>query len=132
MRISTIFKKSNQNLFRSKMRSLLSIIAIVVGSFTLTLTTAIATGANNFIQNQFAILNMNNAIAVTANTSSSTFSLSPQKYSAKKITGVFGINYISPSQFEYIKSLKGLKMFILFSLLKSTILRLMETNMMYQ
>lgn len=43
---------ANRNLTRSKLRTLLTILAIFVGGFTLTLTTALNTGANEYLQRQ--------------------------------------------------------------------------------
>lgn len=45
-------KSANQNLFRNKLRSFLTILAIFIGSFTIIANTAIQTGVNAFIDNQ--------------------------------------------------------------------------------
>lgn len=51
-----ILRTANHNLFRNKVRTLLTIIAIFVGSFTIILNSAIHSGVNAFIDEQTASL----------------------------------------------------------------------------
>ncbi|HSE60889.1 MAG TPA: FtsX-like permease family protein [Candidatus Saccharimonadales bacterium] len=52
MKLLDLIATANRNLTRSKLRTLLTILAIFVGGFTLTLTTALNTGANEYLQRQ--------------------------------------------------------------------------------
>ena len=52
MKILDVFHDANANLFRNKVRSALTIIAIFVGSFAIITNTAIQTGVNAFIDEQ--------------------------------------------------------------------------------
>jgi putative ABC transport system permease protein len=52
MRFVDLIVTANRNLLRSKLRTLLTILAIFVGGWTLTLTTALNTGANEYLQRQ--------------------------------------------------------------------------------
>lgn len=52
MKLLDIIKTANQNLLRNKLRSALTILAILIGSFTIISNTAIQTGVNAFIDNQ--------------------------------------------------------------------------------
>ena len=54
MKIIDIVKDANANLWRNKIRSFLTILAIFVGSFTIILNTAINAGVNDFIDKQVA------------------------------------------------------------------------------
>ncbi len=56
MNIFEIIRTANHNLFRNKARTILTILAIFVGSFTIALNSAIHTGVNNFIDDQTASL----------------------------------------------------------------------------
>jgi len=47
-----ILKTANSNLFRSKLRTLLTLLAVFVGTFTLTLTTAAGEGVKDYIDKQ--------------------------------------------------------------------------------
>lgn len=52
MRLWDILATANRNLTRSKLRTLLTVLAIFVGGFTLTLTTALNTGATQYLDRQ--------------------------------------------------------------------------------
>ncbi len=52
MRLLVVVLTANRNLLRSKLRTIFTILAIFVGGFTLTLTTALNTGANEYLQRQ--------------------------------------------------------------------------------
>lgn len=52
MKFIDLVLTANRNLLRSKLRTVFTILAIFVGGFTLTLTTALNTGANQYLQRQ--------------------------------------------------------------------------------
>ncbi|MGH7196983.1 MAG: ABC transporter permease [Candidatus Saccharimonadales bacterium] len=52
MKFLDVILTANRNLTRSKLRTLLTILAIFVGAFTLTLTTALNTGAREYLERQ--------------------------------------------------------------------------------
>jgi putative ABC transport system permease protein len=52
MKVIDIIKSANSNLWRSKSRSLLTILAVFIGSFTIVLTAGINTGVNTYINKQ--------------------------------------------------------------------------------
>ena len=52
MKLLDLIITANRNLTRSKLRTALTILAIFVGGFTLTLTTALNTGATEYLQRQ--------------------------------------------------------------------------------
>ncbi|HEX8290087.1 MAG TPA: FtsX-like permease family protein [Pyrinomonadaceae bacterium] len=52
MKLSELIRISNRNLFRAKMRTLLTILAIFVGSFTLVLTNGLGGGLRNYVEKQ--------------------------------------------------------------------------------
>jgi putative ABC transport system permease protein len=52
MKILDIIKTANSNLLRSKLRTFLTLLAVFVGSFTLTLTTAMGEGVKDYIDKQ--------------------------------------------------------------------------------
>lgn len=52
MKLVDIVASANRNLLRSKLRTSLTILAIFVGGFTLTLTTALNTGATEYLERQ--------------------------------------------------------------------------------
>ncbi|MDR0979902.1 MAG: ABC transporter permease [Candidatus Nomurabacteria bacterium] len=54
MKIFDVFRMANANLARNKARSLLTMLAIFVGSFTIILTTGINYGVTNYVDKQVA------------------------------------------------------------------------------
>ncbi|WP_231637104.1 ABC transporter permease [Microbacterium sp. No. 7] len=55
-----------QNTFRSKLRTSLTIIAIFIGAFTLTITSAIGAGISDYIGNQLGAIGAQGVLTVTA------------------------------------------------------------------
>jgi putative ABC transport system permease protein len=52
MKLTDLLKIANRNLFRSKLRTFLTVMAIFVGAFTLTLTNGLGDGLRDYIENQ--------------------------------------------------------------------------------
>jgi putative ABC transport system permease protein len=52
MKLVDVIKSANSNLWRNKGRSLLTILAILIGAFTIIMTTGINTGVNGYIDKQ--------------------------------------------------------------------------------
>lgn len=56
MKFFDVLRTANHNLFRNKVRTLLTILAIFVGSFTIILNAAINAGVNSFIDDQITTI----------------------------------------------------------------------------
>jgi len=54
MKLSDVFKTANANLLRNKVRTILTVLAIFIGAFTIILTAGINTGVNGYIDKQLA------------------------------------------------------------------------------
>lgn len=52
MKIITLASTAVKNTLHSKMRTILTVVSIVIGSFTLSITTAMGTGINSYIDDQ--------------------------------------------------------------------------------
>ena len=77
-----ILKTAMTNSFRSKLRTFLTILAIFVGAFTLTITNGLGTGISNYIDSQIAAVGSSNSFTVgKADTSGNPVS-GPRKYDA--------------------------------------------------
>lgn len=64
MKLSALIKIANHNLFRAKLRTFLTVMAIFVGSFTLTLTNGMGDGMRDYVENQVKNLEGNNILFV--------------------------------------------------------------------
>lgn len=130
MKVVDIFRDANANLWRSKLRSSLTILAIFVGSFTIILNSAINAGVNDFMDKQIAnmggegylemmpteayesVMNMvgnNGPQEYTEdkdNTNAATYIKDEQIEKAKKIDGIKVFNVLPNSTADYITSKK--------------------------
>ncbi|MDF2666417.1 MAG: ABC-type antimicrobial peptide transport system, permease component [Microbacterium sp.] len=66
------------NTFRSKTRTILTVLAIFVGAFTLTITNGLGTGINAFIDSTVSSMGASDVLTVTKTTAAT--STGPQKY----------------------------------------------------
>lgn len=128
MKILDILKDANSNLWRSKIRSFLTILAIFVGSFTIILNTAINAGVNDFIDKQVANMGgdgyleimpteiYESALAMMGgsgpreyteeedNSTASAYITDDQINKAEAIPGVKSFNALSSASADYITS----------------------------
>ncbi|WP_298875366.1 ABC transporter permease [uncultured Microbacterium sp.] len=68
------------NTFRSKTRTILTVLAIFVGAFTLTLTNGLGTGINRFIDDTVSSIGSADVLTVTKTGTGAAASGDPQKY----------------------------------------------------
>lgn len=68
MKLLDVVATANRNLLRSKLRTLLTILAIFIGGFTLTLTTALNTGASQYLDRQLGNVAVPGVFEVTPKT----------------------------------------------------------------
>lgn len=74
------------NLFRSKTRTILTVLAIFVGAFTLTITNGLGTGIKAFIDSTVSAMGASDALTVTKTSPDATASTAPQKYDPDAIS----------------------------------------------
>jgi len=65
MKTSDVVKSAVQNTFRSKLRTGLTVIAIFIGAFTLTITSAIGAGISDYIDSQLGAIGAEDVLNVT-------------------------------------------------------------------
>lgn len=65
MSLLDVVRTAIANTFRSKLRTTLTIIAIFIGAFTLTITTAIGTGISSYIDNQVASIGATDVLTIS-------------------------------------------------------------------
>lgn len=110
MKISDIIKRSNKNLLRSKVRTTLTILAIFIGAFTLTLTLGIGQGAQQFINNQTSTIKVSNTLEIYKPYSDggSASSGTPKKYDSNKNIETRNF-YLTDKDITTIKNTKGIE-----------------------
>ncbi|TFC89924.1 ABC transporter permease [Cryobacterium sinapicolor] len=65
MNAANILTAAIANSLRSKLRTVLTVVAIVIGAFTLTITSAIGTGVSNYIETQIGAFGAKDVLSVT-------------------------------------------------------------------
>lgn len=65
MRTTDLVAKAARNTFRSKTRTTLTVLALFVGAFTLTLTTAVGAGVTDYVTKQVASLGADDVFVIT-------------------------------------------------------------------
>ncbi|MGL4340539.1 MAG: ABC transporter permease [Rhodoglobus sp.] len=68
------------NSFRSRLRTTLTVVAIFIGAFTLTLTNGLGAGINNYIDNQIASIGAPDVMNITKPVVASTQNEGPKPY----------------------------------------------------
>lgn len=110
MRFFETLRTANHNLFRNKVRTFLTILAIFVGSFTIILNVAINSGVNAFIDEQTAALGGDNFIMLMSKDSAAMMSeqmsasTGPQEFTEKTNT----IGVLSDTDLETLKNIDGI------------------------
>jgi putative ABC transport system permease protein len=72
------------NSFRSKTRTILTVLAIFIGAFTLTLTSGVGTGINQYIDKTVSSIGASDVLTVSVTQAATTSG--PQKYDPNKAT----------------------------------------------
>lgn len=66
MKAGDLLRMAARNAFRSKLRTTLTVLSLFVGAFTLTLTTALGAGVNDYVERQVATLSSGDVLLVSA------------------------------------------------------------------
>jgi putative ABC transport system permease protein len=82
MRAIDILKTAIGNSFRSRLRTTLTVIAIFIGAFTLTITNGLGTGINEYISGQVASIGAPDIMTVTKPVAATDASAGPKPYVA--------------------------------------------------
>lgn len=85
MKTREIIRTANGNLLRSKVRTGLTIVAIFIGAFTLSLTSALGAGVSSYIDSQLGNLGQEDTLIVTPKTDQGAPG-EPRKYDPNQTT----------------------------------------------
>lgn len=117
MRFIDIFTTASANMFRSKLRTSLTIVAIFIGSFTLTLTSGLGSGISTYIDTQVANLGAKDILIIQSSSAQGNgpggSDSTPKEYDpSKKVSATaFGTSTIvlTDSDIAKIKRVTGIK-----------------------
>ncbi len=116
MKIIDIIRTAGANMLRSKTRTALTIVAIFIGSLTLTLTSGIGSGVSSYIDRQLGNLGAEDILVVQP---AQTFAIpgssddpkpyNPEQQTASGATGGFGQNVLKSSDITKIAGYAGVE-----------------------
>ncbi len=109
MKLLDLVRTANRNLSRSKLRTFLTVSAIFVGSFTLTLTTALGAGAQQYLNRQLGNVSAPGVFYVSPKSSSGFGSSSDvQEYNPKKTSPSGELTAtLAPADVDTLKKVQG-------------------------
>lgn len=85
MRPLDIVRTALRNAFRSRLRTTLTVLAIVIGAFTLSLTNGIGAGINQYVTSTVAAVGVDDVMTVTRTTEQATLGSGPAEYDPDQI-----------------------------------------------
>lgn len=101
--------------FRSKLRTTLTVLALFVGAFTLTLTTALGAGVSDYVAKQVASLGADDVLLISAGTGTAT-DAGPQPYDPATSTAsggpanpLTGGGALTPQDISALEGIDGLR-----------------------
>ncbi|HEY6736271.1 MAG TPA: ABC transporter permease [Candidatus Saccharimonadia bacterium] len=119
MKLYDIFTTASSNMFRSKLRTLLTIIAIFIGAFTLTLTTGLGSGISAYIDKVVGDLGAKDILVIQGTTDTGSqpgpTASEPKKYDPAKKTasieseGNRNVIVLTDADLAKIRQIKGVK-----------------------
>src|SRR4051812_7661268 len=108
MKISDIIKTSQTNLVRAKLRTALTIIAVVVGTFTISITNGVSNGVNAYVNKQLGNVGVDNAFVVQAKSlNQSPVSTSVDEYDPNRKMGNFDTAALTSRDISNITEVKN-------------------------
>ena len=115
MKVLDIIHDANSNLWRNKIRSILTILAIFVGSFTIILNSAINAGVNDWMNKQIENMGGDGYLEMMPTETYDTMASmlggnGPQEYTEDKDNSNAS-TYIKDEQIEAAKKIDGVKVF---------------------
>jgi len=113
MKLLDIFQTASANMMRSKLRSVLTIIAIFIGAFTLTLTNGIGAGISSYIDKQLGNLGATDVLEVQAKIDNPLTSglqeYNPDRATSSGIGGAGALPVLTQKDIDTIRAQEGIK-----------------------
>lgn len=108
MRALDIIKLSQSNLLKSKLRTSLTILAVFIGTFTISMTNGVGNGIRAYIDKQLGNVGVENTLIIQAKqTQANPVSADVFEYDPNKTSGMFNIALLGPSDILNINSISG-------------------------
>ncbi len=108
MKTIDLFKTSQSNLVRSKLRTSLTILAVFIGTFTISITTGVGNGVKAYIDKELGNVGVNNAFVVQAKSDQANpFTSEVKKYDPDQKKGEFNVVMLTSADIARTESIKN-------------------------
>lgn len=109
MKLGDMIRSASANLWRNKGRTILTIIAIFIGAFTISMTTAIKIGVNDYIDKQVGAVGGEDQLFIMPKQDTAADKSGPAEYNPDKQASSFQADLLSKKDVEKLKKEKQLK-----------------------
>ena len=109
MKFLDMIGTSASNLWRNKGRTFLTIIAVCIGSFTITLTSAVNMGVNDYIQRQLSVFGEDSILYFNPKQEATTFGPKEYKDGSKQVNPRFSQATLNLKDVEKINKIPNVK-----------------------
>ena len=101
---------SQSNLLRSKLRTLLTIGAVFIGAFTISLTNGVGNGIKSYVDLQLGNVGAENTLLVqVASPQQNPINTDVKEYDPNRTTGIFRQSLMTKKDAEIIRSIAGVR-----------------------
>ena len=109
MTAGDILRSAVSNTFRSKVRTALTVVAIFIGAFTLTLTSAIGAGVSDYIDKQVGAIGGDNLMTVSPTTEAAAEDDGTKEYTPDGAATQGNFTLLSDADIETIRTTEGIE-----------------------
>lgn len=109
MTAGDLLRSAVSNTFRSKLRTALTVVAIFIGAFTLTLTSAIGAGVSDYIDKQVGALGGDKLMTVSPTAEAETTGDGPKEYDPANPVAQSSFTLLSEADIVAIRDTEGIE-----------------------
>ncbi|MBX4204673.1 MAG: ABC transporter permease [Candidatus Doudnabacteria bacterium] len=110
MKILDMIKISQSNLVRSKLRTFLTILAVFIGTFTISLTNGVGNGVKSYVNKELGNVGVENSLIVQGKSGQQNpLSSEVTKYDPDKRSGTFNLPLLGTNDIENIRNIKNVQ-----------------------
>jgi putative ABC transport system permease protein len=108
MKFTDKIKLSQTNLWRAKLRTFLTVVAVFIGAFTISMTNGVGNGIRSYVDTQLGNVGVENVLQVQAPQSQfNPVATDVVEYDPNKTTGLFNFVMINSNDIERINAITG-------------------------
>jgi putative ABC transport system permease protein len=110
MRILDMVRQSQTNLIRSKLRTFLTILAVFIGTFTISLTNGVGNGVKSYVNKELGNVGVENSLLVQAkSTQGNPLSSDVIEYNPEKSSSGFEVPLLTSKDIQNIRDIKNVQ-----------------------